>query len=188
MKKFAFIPLGLIILAISACSDKPIEHNKKISDMETASEVMTPASGHLPEKISELSAQNKVDIQSDLLKLNQIVNAMNSRSVLLRNEIIAAKSNKEKINEILAESHDLQKKELEEFMQLDLKSAEVQAIRVQMIENLLLTQKMFELSNQQNFNIERPTAEFKSLSLQSQKLQYTIGKKLNQLNNEFSVN
>lgn len=188
MKKFVFIPLSFIFLAISACSDKPAEQNKKINDMTTASEVMTQTSGNWQANADELSTQNKVDIQSDLLKLNQIVNAMNSRSVSLRNEIIAAKSNKEKINEILAESHDLQKKELEEFMQLDLKSAEVQAIRVQMIENLLLTQKMFELSNQENFNIERPTAEFKSLSLQSQKLQYTIGKKLNQLNNEFSVN
>jgi hypothetical protein len=188
MKKFAFIPLGLIILAISACSDKPTEHNKTISDMETASEVTTPASDHLPEKNSELSGQNKLDIQSDLAKLNQIVDAMNSRSVLLRNEIIAAKSNKERIAEILAESHEFQKTELEELTNLDLKSSEVEAIRTQMIDNLLLTQKMFELSNQQNFNIESPTAEFKSLSLQSQKLQYAIAKKLNQLNNEFRVN
>lgn len=188
MKKFVFIPLSCIFFAISACSDKPAEQNKKINDMTTASEVTTPASGHLQEKTSELSAQNKVDIQSDLLKLNQIIDAMNSRSVLLRNEIIAAKSNKERIAEILAESHEFQKTELEELMNLDLKSLEVETLRTQMIENLLLTQKMFELSNQQNFNIESPTAEFKSLSLQSQKLQYTIGKKLNQLNNEFRVN
>ena len=67
-------------------------------------------------------------------------------------------------------------------MALNLKRAEVQNIRTQMIDNLITSNKLFELSNAPTFNIAAPDAEFKQLSQRSMAIQQKISIELDALN------
>ena len=183
MNKFAFIPCGFILLLISACSNKSAD--SKEFDGERITEEVIQSKGTLQAKKNAFSMQNKADIQKDLVELNSIVDGMNSKSLVLREEIVDANKDQMKIDKILLKSNDIQQQGFKDLMNLTLKSSEIHTIRTKIIDNLLITQKMFELSNESNFKIGSPTAEFKSLSLRSQKLQLEVGKELNRLNNEF---
>lgn len=183
MNKFAFIPCGFMLLIISACSDKSIDL-KEIGGERITEEVIQ-SKGNLQAEKSEFSIQNKADIREDLVELNSIVDDMNSKSLVLREEIVNANKDPMKIDKILLKSNDIHQQGFRDLMSLTLKSSEINEIRIKIIDNLIISQKMFELSNEPNFKIGSPTAEFKSLSLQSQKLQLEVGKKLNRLNNKF---
>ena len=85
----------------------------------------------------------------------------------------------------LDKSQKIQQKGAQDLMDLTLKSSEVQVLRTKMIENLTLTYHMYELSNQPDFQIEKPSDELKKLALRSQTLQQEISTELQRLNSEY---
>ena len=71
-------------------------------------------------------------------------------------------------------------------MAMNLKSAEVQNIRTQMIDNLLTSEKLYDISTASNFNMQAPTEEFIQLSQRSVAIQQKLGSELNALNAQYA--
>ncbi|ALH95229.1 hypothetical protein [Acinetobacter equi] len=179
--KHLVLPLSIIVLLLSACSNQTTE----TKTAESMSEEISQSSGNWQAKVDELSNQNVQEIKEDLSQLNKIVDHLNSQSEQLRSEIVLANQDTTKIKKILEKSQVMQQKGLLDLMNLNLKTSEVQAIRTKMIENLMLTEQMHDLSNQEDFDMKNPSAEFKNLALRSQILQKDIFVELDHLNNEF---
>lgn len=179
MKKLSIIPLSILLLMISACGDKVNNDNNS-----GASESYVQSNGNWKAKANELSSKNKIDIKSDLELLNGVVDSLNSKSIELRDEVVKFSKDKEKMKEVLVKSQEIQQKGLHSLMDLNFKSSEVQSLRTKMIENLMLTQQMYEFSNQPNFDVTKPSDDLKQLLLRSNALQKNISEELNQLNSD----
>lgn len=169
---------------LTACSDK-----NKASD--TAQKTETSASSSVNEgnwktKASELSSANAVDIKSDLAQINPITNRANSKAIALQDEVKSMAQDPEKLKQLLTKSQDIQQELHQQILALHLKSAEVQNIRTSMIDNLMTSSQLFELSKVPNFNLSAPSDEFKQLSKRSQALQNKIGSDLNALNQQYA--
>jgi len=171
------------MLMLSACTEKVADITKNTDQSQVG--VMTSPAGNWEAKEQELSSQNKLDVQSDLSELNLIINGMNTHAIALREEIVNAANDSVKIKEILVRNDNVQQEGLQHLKGLSLKSAEVQRIRLLLIENLLIIQQMYKLSEQPDFDLSRPNNELKKLSLRSQDLQQSIGNQLDHLNSEF---
>lgn len=180
--KSTFVSVIFATLMLSACGDRAA--STQISSQDSSAPVIE-TKGNWNVKSKDLSSHHKADIQSDLLALNRIVNGMNSESVVLRDEVVKAKNDQNAIKEILEKSQKIQQKGAQDLMDLTLKSSEVQVLRTKMIENLTLTYHMYELSNQPDFQIEKPSDELKKLALRSQTLQQEISTELQRLNSEY---
>lgn len=168
-------------ILLTACSDK-----KNNTEQSKSSEQSTSTQGNWQAKSSELSSANTNDIKSDLTQLNKITNSANSKGLALREEAQNAANDPAKVKDVLAKSQAIQKELQQEIMGLNLKSAEVQNIRTQMIDNLLTSEKLYELSTAANFNLSAPTPEFTQLSQRSMAIQQKIGTELNELNSKYA--
>lgn len=179
--KLILIPMTTALLMLNACSDK-----NKPSDTAQSTESSSSKEGNWKAKPSELSTANATDIKSDLAQLNQITSQANSKAVALQDEAKSMAQDPEKLKEILAKSQVIQQDMHQHILGLNLKSAEVQNIRVQMIDNLMTSSRLFELSKAAGFNLSTPSDEFKQLAQRSQALQHKIGTELNTLNQQYA--
>lgn len=175
----SFISSSLIL---TACTDKKTtDSTQKIAEAEPPI-----ASGNWQDKNAELSSANATDIKADLAQLNQIVNQSNSQTTQLRNEAQSAAQDPKKLKAVLGKSNDIQKQTQEKIMGLTLKSSEVQNIRTQMIDSLMTSQKLFELSTATSFNMTTPSEEFKQLAQRSMVIQQKISAGLDALNKQYA--
>jgi hypothetical protein len=158
------------------------------SDSKTTSEnnKVTTASGNLTAQSTTLSAQNDSDISSDLAALNAIMNKANSEAVSLREAMIKAAQSGDK-SAVLAETTKV-KTQLEgvntTLSALTLKSQEVQAVRVKILDGNMRAIKLSELAMKQEKTSE-DTKEMQLLQKQSVAMQQSVGKTLDELNAKY---
>lgn len=172
--KFLLIPLTAAILMTAGCDKKP------------SAEAAAETSGNWQIKADSLSKANPADIKADLTLLNEVTNTTNADALALRDEVLKAGTDQEKIKDVLSKSNDLQEKVKEKIMAMNLKSAEVQNIRTQMIDNLMTSEKLYDISTASNFNMQAPTEEFIQLSQRSVAIQQKLGSELNALNAQYA--
>lgn len=187
------IPAIAVVLGISACSDK----NKGDENREekTPATTTTPASplagpeaiteGNWKVKADQLSTANAEDIKADLEQLNHVTDSANTKGSTLRDELQNAVQDPAKVQEIVAKTQKIQDEIQQEFLALNLKSSEVQNIRVQMLENLSTAKQLQGLSKQPGFNLAAPSEEFRHLSQNSIAQQQKISGELNQLTQKY---
>ena len=191
------IPVIAVALGISACSDKNSDKNKVTEPAEqttttattssptTATTTTTSNEGNWKLKADQLSSANAQDIKADLKELNTVINSANSKGVALKEELKNAAQDPSKVQEIVAKTQKIQDDIQQGILSLNLKSSEVQNLRVQMLENLSTATQLQNLSKQPGFNLAAPTDEFKHLSQQSLAQQQKIGDTLNELNKKY---
>jgi hypothetical protein len=181
--KIVFTALISCNLIFTACSDKTTDTmQNKVMEGTPA----TTAQGNWRTKASELTSANPIEIKADLAQLNQVVNHANTQALQLRAEIQSStKQQPEKIKQILLKSNEIQKDVQQQIMALNFKSREVQSIRTQMIDNLIMTQKMYALSTSANFDVNTPNDEFKQLAERSVALQQKISTEMEALNRQY---
>ncbi|MDQ8953980.1 hypothetical protein RFH42_13585 [Acinetobacter rudis] len=191
-KKFILFPLTALSLLISACSDNKAPSTTSI---QTSSEVQqntqskthtSTTQGNWQTKPSELSSNNKSDIQSDLTALNQIINSINTRSIELRKNIQTTTNDSTKMQETLKKVNNLHEQVKIEIMSLHLNSAEVQKIRTQIIDNLMTASQLYTLSTAADFNPAAPSKEFQQLTQRSTAIQQKVSTELNALNQQYA--
>ena len=175
----SFISASLIL---TACTEK----KNTDSTQKSADAQPSISSGNWQVKASELSSMNDADIKADLTQLNLIVNQSNRQATQLKDEAQSVAQDPEKLKAILSQSNDIQKQTQEQIMGLTLKSAEVQNIRTQMIDSLMISQKLFELSTATGFNMTAPSDEFKQLAQRSMATQQKISAELDALNKQYA--
>ena len=184
------IPAIAVVLGLAACSDKNNDKNKVNENKEPSITVATASNpsneGNWKVKPDQLSSANAPDIKSDLGQLEKIINAANSKGVELRNEMQNAAQDPNKVQEILAKTQQIQSETQQEILALNLKSAEVQNVRVQMLDNLSTATQLQDLSKQPGFSLSSPSEEFKQLSKRSMVQQQKIGDDLNQLKQKYA--
>ncbi len=170
----AVISAGL--LTLTACGDKADSTKNG-----TASEVVE-SSGNWKAKPSELSSANASDIKADLAVLNPIVNQSNEKGIAILKEIQQAKDDQAKIKTLVAKSMKIQFDNEQQILNLNLKSSEVQSIRIQMIDSTATAKQLFDMFNQPSFDMKNPDAQFQALSKRSMAIQQRIGLELDALN------
>ena len=175
----SFISASLIL---TACTEKKTTD----STQKSAEAQPSVSSGNWQAKASELSSINGTDIKADLTQLNLIVNQSNHQATQLRDEAQSLAQDPDKLKAVLSQSNDIQKQTQEQIMGLMLKSAEVQDIRTQMIDSLMISQKLFELSTATGFNMTAPSDEFKQLAQRSMATQQKISAELDALNRQYA--
>ncbi len=180
--KILFTSILSSSILLIGCSDKKSNTEQNQQTKESSS---TSSTGNWQAKASELSSANAMDIKSDLAQLNQITNQSNSQALQLREQAQAAASDPQKLKEVLSHSNDIQKEFQQKLMGLQLKSSEIQNIRTQMIDNLLTSQKLYELSTVPNFDMKAPSKEFKQLSMRTIAIQQKVGAELDGLNKQY---
>ncbi len=165
------------------CSDKKSDTTQTQQVEHTA--LSTPP-GNWQTQASELSSAQAKDIKADLAQLNQITNQSNTQALKLRQQAQSAASDPQKLKDVLSQSNNIQKEFQQKLMRLQLKSSEVQTIRTQMMDNLLSSQKLYELSATPNFDLNTPTEEFKQLSMRTIAIQQKVSAELDALNKQYS--
>lgn len=185
IKKWIVFPLSALSLFIAACSDNktPAEQNTQ----STATEIKTEtAQGNWKTKPAELSSNVAADIQADLTAINQITNSMNSRAVSLRKQAENQIKDPTKISETFKSAHDLQEHMKTQIMTLNLKSAEVQQLRIDMLDNLMTANQLYQLSTATDFNPQAPSETVKQLALRSAAIEQKIATELDTLNQKYA--
>ena len=193
-QKWIWIPLTAAVLMSSACTDKkntspetpPASSPATSSTTTPATNTATTATatdsqGNWQAKPAELSSANAADIKADLTLLNQSLQASNAQTMQLVEDSKKAANDPAKLKQLMEKSNDLQKVIHQAIMELNLKSSEVQSIRTQMIDNLMTTQKLYELSSVPGFNMHAPTEEVQQLSQRSVAMQQKIATELSAL-------
>lgn len=178
---------------MSACSDNkaPTEQtsttaSQAVEAQTTTTNSNTTAQGNWQTKPAELSSNTSADIQADLAALNQITNSVNSKAVALRDEMQTIANDPAKMSEALKKTNDLQEQVKTEIMALHLKSAEVQAIRTDMIDNLMTANQLYIHSTAADFNPAAPSKEVQQLTQRSLAIQQKISTELNALNQKYA--
>lgn len=184
-KKYILFPLTALSLFVSACSDNKTPTTENTKNPVTESKNVT-TQGNWQIKPAELSSNIAADIQSDLAALNQVINSMNSRAVALKDEINGLASNPAQMSETFKSANALQEQVKTEIMALHLKSAEVQKVRTDMIDNLMTANQLYTLSTAADFNPNAPSKEFEQLTQRSIAIQQKIGTELDALNQKYS--
>ena len=198
MQKWIWIPLTAAVLMSSACTDKkntPAESTQASSPATsstttpaantTTTATATDSQGNWQAKPAELSSANAADIKADLTLLNQSMQAPNTQALQLIEESKQAANDPAKLKQLMEKSNDIQKQIHQTIMGLNLKSSEVQSIRTQMIDNLMTTQKLYELSSVPSFNMHAPTEEVQQLSQRSMAIQQKIATELSTLTQKY---
>lgn len=184
-KKLILFPLTALSLFIAACSENktPTEQSAK----NTATEIKTEiAQGNWKTKPAELSSNIAADIQADLAAINQIINSMNSRAVSLRKQAENLVNDPTKISETFKSAHDLQEQVKTQIMALNLKSAEVQQLRTNMLDNLMTADQLYQLSTAADFNPQAPSEAFRQLTQRSAAIEQKIATELDALNQKYA--
>ncbi|PHI29184.1 hypothetical protein [Budvicia aquatica] len=167
------LSITLLLLVLSGC------------DSQGSS--TTPASvGNFNAKQETLSVSNDSDIKSDLLALNVVMNSANSESLKLREEVTKASRDGDMnaVKEVMKKSGTLQQSVNDKLIALTLRSQEVQAVRIKIIEGNMKAIKMTELVAKQPLSAE-DQKELALLGKQSVALQMSTGQQLNQLNSQY---
>lgn len=192
-KKLILCPLTALCLFMSACSDNkaPTEQtsttaSQAVEAQTTTTNSNTTVQGNWQTKPAELSSNTSADIQADLAALNQITNSVNSKAVALRDEMQTIANDPAKMSEALKKTNDLQEQVKTEIMALHLKSAEVQAIRTDMIDNLMTANQLYIHSTAADFNPAAPSKEVQQLTQRSLAIQQKISTELNALNQKYA--
>lgn len=178
-KKLSVLFIGLFsagLLSLTACGDKAATQ-----DAGTASAVVQ-SKGNWQAKAADLSTDNAADIKADLAALNPIVNQSNEKGIAIIKEVRAAQNDQAKVKTLLGQSMSTQIETEQKLLDLNLKSAEVQGIRTQMIDSAFTAKKLFEMLNKPTFDMAKPDAEFQALTKRSMAIQQRIGLELNALN------
>lgn len=184
------VPVIASTMLLTACGEKnkPAENTEKTqtsASTTAAPAVTTPTETNVQPKAGNLSSANAQDIKSDLASLNTIINNANSKAAELRDELKASAQNKDQIQQVLTKTQAIQEQLKQEILSLQLKSSEVQKIRVQMIDNLATATQLYQMSHEPNFNLASPSDEFKKLSERSIIQQQQIGNDLNALSQKY---
>lgn len=184
------VPVIASTMLLTACGEKnkPAENTEKTqtsASTSAAPAVTTPTETNVQPKAENLSSANAQDIKSDLASLNTIINNANSKAAELRDELKASAQNKDQIQQVLTKTQAIQEQLKQEILSLQLKSSEVQKIRVQMIDNLATATQLYQMSHEPNFNLASPSDEFKKLSERSIIQQQQIGNDLNALSQKY---
>lgn len=184
------VPVIASTMLLTACGEKnkPAENTEKTqtsASTSAAPAVTTPTETNVQPKAENLSSANAQDIKSDLASLNTIINNANSKAAELRDELKASAQNKDQIQQVLTKTQAIQEQLKQEILSLQLKSSEVQKIRVQMIDNLATATQLYQMSHEPNFNLASPSDEFKKLSERSITQQQQIGNDLNALSQKY---
>lgn len=161
-----------------------------LAGCDNANNETTPVSGagNFSAKKETLSLQNEADIRADLSEVNPVINGSNTKSVELGRELIAASKNNDnvKINDIFGRTKVLLEATNKSLLALNIKSQEVQEIRLGIYQGNMLSIKFYDLFVKEN-KTDKETEELNLLKKQMMALQTSIGGKLNQLNSQYKT-
>lgn len=150
--------------------------------------VVNETFGNFSAKAEEPSSDNKVDIQFDLIELNYIVNKFNTESINLSRKLITASREGDNyaIVYLLKESKKLTESTSKSLLYLNLKSSEIQKIRLDIYKGNEISIKVYDLYAKENKS-DAEKQEFVLLKKQMVSLQKTVGSALDQINSQYKV-
>jgi hypothetical protein len=142
-----------------------------------------PASGNALAKKEGLSSGNASDIRADLASLNAIVNKSNSEAMAQRERLMSARKSGDQaaIQSEMAKIKSHLENNNSVLMGLSVKSNEVQALRVQMIDGNTTALEMSTLSMKKDKTPDE-LQRIQALQKRSAALQQLVGKTLDELN------
>ncbi len=172
MKNQVRITYGFFIgisLILSSCTETTAKKN----------------SGNWEVKASELSYANPQYIKTDLVQLNPIIQSVDTQAQELGNQLVITATDPEKFEQVLVEFDKLQEDMQQKMMQLNLKSFEVHNIRSKMIESVVLSKKLYKLTQTPNFDITAPDEGYKKRFKQLQDMREMTRAELDTLNQQY---
>ncbi|MBC3381121.1 hypothetical protein H8I69_18535 [Serratia fonticola] len=172
MKKTALV-VATLVFALVGCDEK---HTVK----QTISE------GNFTAKQEALSSGNKADIKADLAALNAIVNASNSAAVKMKSEMFnaAQKQDQNALKAVLESAKANIEKANQQLVALNIKSKEIQGIRVKMVAGNKMAAELIEMSKKGASLSDEEKSEMMSLQKKSVAMQMDVGQQLNEFNKE----
>lgn len=173
MKKITGLCVAVLLLVMAGCDGQ-----------ETSSQAVS--SGNMAAKKESLSLANDADIKSDLKSLNAIVNSYNSQAEKMRGELMQAQS-KQDIAEgkkILKKTQVAVKETNTKLIALNLKSQEVQDVRVKIVDGNMKSVQLIELANKGSLSSE-DKKQMALLGKQVVALQGSTGQQLERLNQKY---
>ncbi|MEM8060126.1 hypothetical protein Q4R27_15855 [Morganella morganii subsp. sibonii] len=175
MKKIVISALASLLL-LSGCDNAKTEA------------VTTSGEGNFAAQKETLSSQNEADVRTDLLAINSVVNASNSKASELNNELVAASKNRDSsaVKAIIGRSKELLESTNNSLLGLKIKSQEIQEIRLGIYQGNMISIKFYELYSKENPS-DKDKEEMELLKKQMVALQKSIGGKLDQLNSQYKV-
>lgn len=170
-----YIFILFLLLILSGCND---------SDNNTKN-----VSGNFTTKAELLPTQDEVSIRSDLNLINPILNKSNSEAAANRNSISEAmkKGDPKEVKSIFSKSKQSLENANDSLMSLNLKSQEVQKIRVNIINGNMIAIKIHDLMLKDQPTPEN-SKEIALLGKQLMALQQNAGSTLDALNKKYNVN
>lgn len=137
-------------------------------------------------KEETLSSDNEVDIRADLTALNSIINGYNTKASDLSQKLMAAnrEGDNDTIENLLKESRKLLESTNKSLLDLNLKSSEIQKIRLDIYHGNRIANNALNLFYKKNKS-ELEKQELISLQKEVIALQKTVGATLDQLNSQY---
>ena len=169
-----YIPILALFLLLSGCND---------------SNTQTDVSSNFATKAELLPLQSEPDILSDLNLINPILNKSNTEAIATRSSLskAAQSDNKKGIKLLLSKSQQSLESTNKSLIALNLKSQEVQKIRVSIINGNMIAIKIHNIMLKDEKTAE-DLKEINLLSKQSMTLQQNIGNELDSLNKKYNKN
>lgn len=133
-----------------------------------------------------MSSNNKADIKADLTALNAIVNASNDAAVKMKNEMLnaAQKQDKKALEALLENAKANMEKANQQLVALNIKSKEIQGIRVKIVAGNKMATQLIEMSKKGASLSDEERNEVMLLQKQSVAMQMDVGQQLDKFNKE----
>lgn len=151
-------------------------------------EPVNEMSGNFSAKAETLTSNNDADIRTDLTALNFIINTSNTKATGLGQKLIAAgrENDAETIRKILLESNKLLEATNNSLLGLNLKSNEVQKVRLKIYQGNAISIKASDLYMKQNKS-DSDKQELLLLQKQKMVLEQSVGVELDELNSQYKM-
>lgn len=170
---FKILLVTFPLLALAACDDGKTP--------------TSPAVGNLTAKAESLSAQNDADIRADLTALNAIINPANSKAVAFKDALLRAgqRGDKAAMNSLMQQSKALLETTNQSLTALNMKSREVQEVRINILQGNMLAIKLHDFYLNGDLSAESQK-EISRLQKQSITLLQSVGARLDALNAQYN--
>lgn len=173
MKKATGFFVAALVLVLVGCDEKnTVKQNV--------------AEGNFTAKQEVLSSNNKADIKADLTALNAIVNASNDAAVEMKNEMLntAQKQDPKALAAVLENAKANMDKANQQLVALNIKSKEIQDIRVRMVAGNKMATQLIEMSKKGAALSDEERNELMLLQKKSVAMQMDVGQQLDKFNKE----
>lgn len=173
MKKTTGFVVATLILALVGCDEKNVV-KQDVSE------------GNFTAKQETLSSNNKADIKADLTVLNAVVNASNDAAVKMRRDMqnAAQRQDQNVLKTTLENAKANIDKTNQQLIVLNIKSKEIQSIRVRIVAGNKMAAQLIEMSKKGANLSDEERNELMLLQKKSVAMQMDVGQEIDKYNKE----